>query len=273
MEDVVRFAMVNNARREAQPGLIGYCPGCSQPMIAKCGMQRVPHWAHRGNRNCDPWWEPETHWHRTWKNNFPLEWQEAIRRDERGEKHIADVLTEHGLVIEFQHSHLPAREKAARECFHRNMVWVVDGTRLKRDGYRFLKARSSFRPTLMKGVFVVPWPNEGFPSAWLDCAVPVFFDFVSFETASEALVPKQDVLWCLLPGRAEGRGVVAAVSRSMFLDTARKRAEIIPGRKIVEMIATDLRRERVAAELSARRWAYAHTPNSKWSRRRRRSRY
>lgn len=273
----MRFALVNNSRSEAQPGLIGYCPGCSQPMIAKCGTQRASHWAHRGNRNCDPWWEPETPWHRAWKDNFPREWQEAIQRDGKGEKHIADVRTEHGLVIEFQHSYLPTHEKAAREGFHQNMVWVVDGTRLKRDRPRFLEARSSLRPTFMKRLFVLLWPKEGFPSTWLDCAVPVFFDFEGFGTAKEVSVPDQDILWCLLPGRAEGRAVVAAVPRDMFLDAARKRAEIIPSRRIVEMIAADLRRERVNAELNARRWAYAYPPrrkrNSRPSRPRRRSWY
>ncbi|RWD74508.1 competence protein CoiA family protein [Mesorhizobium sp.] len=89
MEKVMWFALVNNVRCEAAPSLIGCCPVCSQPMIAKCGMQRVSHWAHRGKRNCDPWWEPETLWHRTWKNNSPP--AGVILRDERGEKHIADV--------------------------------------------------------------------------------------------------------------------------------------------------------------------------------------
>lgn len=272
----MRFALVNSVRCETSPGLIGCCPGCSQPMIAKCGMHRVWHWAHRGKRNCDPWWEPETPWHRAWKDQFPSEWQEVIRHDNAGEKHIADVRTENGLVIEFQHSHLPAPEMAAREAFHQNMVWVVDGTRLSRDRSRFLKARSSFRPTLMKSLFVVFWPKEGFPSTWLDCAAPVFFDFEGFGTANETSEKDRDILWCLLPWRAEGCAVVAAVSRGMFLDAARKRAQIIPSqKKIMEMVAADLRRERAATELNARRWAYAHPPPRKWRSRpfRRRSRY
>ena len=52
------------------------------------------HWAHRGSRFCDPWWENETEWHRSWKGQFPVNWQEVVHQAETGEKHIADVKTE-----------------------------------------------------------------------------------------------------------------------------------------------------------------------------------
>ena len=39
-----------------------------------------------------------------------------------GEKHVADVNTQSGMVIEFQHSHLDPLERAARERFYGNMV-------------------------------------------------------------------------------------------------------------------------------------------------------
>jgi competence protein CoiA len=270
----MRFALVNNERCETSPGLIGCCPGCSQPMIAKCGMQRVWHWAHRGNRNCDPWWEPETPWHRAWKDHFPSGWQEVIRRDEAGEKHIADVRTENGLVIEFQHSHLPTQEKAAREAFHRKMVWVVDGTRLKRDRSRFLQGRRHFQPITGTSIFIARSPEECFPFAWLTCTTPVFFDFEGIATMKETSATNRGTLWCLLPERVEGQAIVAAVSRDAFLDGARKREQIIPSRAIVEMIAARMRRERAVAELNARRWAYAHPPRrGRPFRRRRRSRY
>jgi hypothetical protein len=67
-------------------------------MIAKCGQIRVWHWAHRAIRTCDPWWEPETKWHRDWKNQFPEDWQERIHKSEAGERHIADVKTDFGVV-------------------------------------------------------------------------------------------------------------------------------------------------------------------------------
>ena len=123
-------------------------PRCNGEVIAKCGTHRVSHWAHRGMRDCDTWAEKETDWHRAWKNNFPAECQEFIQHDgQSGEKHIADVRTPHGLVIEFQHSHLDPLERAARERFYGNMVWVVDGTRLQRDYPRFNRGKDGLRRT------------------------------------------------------------------------------------------------------------------------------
>src|SRR5262245_33578258 len=109
----MRFAVVEGERREAQPGLAAECQVCGHAMIPKCGEYRVWHWAHKGTRTCDPWWESETEWHRAWKNHFPKDWQEIIRWSEDGEKHIADVMTESGIVLEFQHSYLRREEREA----------------------------------------------------------------------------------------------------------------------------------------------------------------
>lgn len=138
----MRFAIVNTNRAEAEPGLNGLCSGCNQPVIPKCGTKRIPHWAHRSDKNCDRWWEPETAWHRAWKDNCPREWQEKFLPDPKtNEKHIADVCTSTGLIIEFQHSHIEPKERIARENVYQNMVWVVDGRRLKLDYHRFLNRR------------------------------------------------------------------------------------------------------------------------------------
>ena len=127
------------------------CRRCNGEVIARCGTRRVAHWAHRGMRDCDTWAEKETDWHRAWKNNFPAECQEFIQHDgQSGEKHIADVRTPHGLVIEFQHSHLDPLERAARERFYGNVVWVVDGTRLQRDYPRFARGKDDLRRTRLQ---------------------------------------------------------------------------------------------------------------------------
>ena len=115
----MKFADIECQRREAQPGLSATCPSCRAAVIAKCGEHRVWHWAHRGVRVCDPWWEPETEWHRAWKNEFPADWQETVHFAQSGEKHVADVKTQSGMVLEFQHSFLKAEERAARESFYR----------------------------------------------------------------------------------------------------------------------------------------------------------
>lgn len=162
----MQYAVVDNKRVIAQPGLHGLCPGCSQPVIAKCGEQRVWHWAHRNQMTCDNWWEPETEWHRNWKNRYPAEWQEKVLFDEQtGEKHIADIQTSHNLIIEFQHSAITPEERFSREKFYKNMLWVVNGTRLKNDYQRFCKGRNSlyFIRTNHNNVYHLEFPEEVFP--------------------------------------------------------------------------------------------------------------
>ncbi|MCP5468868.1 MAG: hypothetical protein H7A32_06330, partial [Deltaproteobacteria bacterium] len=136
----MKFAIVNGARHEALPNIAGICPSCGKPMTAKCGEIKAWHWAHRGKRDCDPWWENETEWHRNWKDQFPLEWQEVIQYAANGEKHIADVKTEQGWVIEFQHSRIDPDERRSRNGFYEKLAWVVDGTRLQRDIKQFDRA-------------------------------------------------------------------------------------------------------------------------------------
>ena len=127
----MKFARVNGQRQKAQPKLSGECPACGHPMNAKCGKERkrIWHWAHKSSRHCDHWWENETDWHRAWKDQFPEHWQEVVQEAENGEKHIADVKTNQGWVIEFQHSYIKPEERRSRDDFYQKLVWVVDGTR------------------------------------------------------------------------------------------------------------------------------------------------
>ena len=159
----MKYALVDEKRTEPFPEGRAQCPLCGSVVIAKCGSRRVHHWSHKGLKDCDSWKENETLWHRAWKNKFPAEWQEISGNDESGEKHIADVRTIHGLVIEFQHSHLDPEEREARERFHRNMVWVVDGTRLKKDYPRFQKGISDLLTRKREGYFLLSNPEICFP--------------------------------------------------------------------------------------------------------------
>jgi len=56
------------------------------PMVAKCGEVRIWHWAPHRSRLCDPWWENETEWHRNWKEQFPVNWQEVVHQAVSGER-------------------------------------------------------------------------------------------------------------------------------------------------------------------------------------------
>jgi competence protein CoiA len=122
----MQFAIVNGARIEPSPGLKGTCPGCSAPVLAKCGSRNVWHWSHAGKRHCDPWWENETDWHRQWKDRFPAAWREIVHVDGSGERHVADLKTPRGSVIEFQNSPMPPDELRAREAFYGRMLWVIN---------------------------------------------------------------------------------------------------------------------------------------------------
>jgi hypothetical protein len=219
----MQFALIDNQRKEAEHGQKGICPFCSQPVIAKCGKIKINHWAHKSNEKCDNWSEPETEWHRTWKNIYPTDWQEKIMHDKKtNEKHIADVCTHDNLVLEFQHSYIKHEERILREQFYRNMVWIVDGTRLTRDFPRFIadeKARINYKDN--KDIFLIFRPEKYFPPSWLKTIVPVIFDF----KGTEQLEDEEDArnyIYCLFPLRIFGGGAIfARISRSSFVNTTR----------------------------------------------------
>ncbi len=212
--------------------------------------QSLPLGASR-NADCDTWAQKETDWHRAWKNNFPAECQEFVQHDEQsGEKHIADVRTPHGLVIEFQHSPLDPLEQAARERFYGNMVWVVDGTRLKQDYPRFNTGRAALRRTKLRGHYLLAFPDECFPEMWLESSVPVIFDFRGVDE-SQPPDTHRDGLWCLLPGRAGGRAVVVGMSREDFVKVAPSRPQLLPVQEtlqfMTELLAAEARKRHVRA--------------------------
>jgi competence protein CoiA len=124
----MEIALVDGVRSLSAPGLKGFCPCCAQAVIAKCGSQLIWHWSHQGKRHCDPWWENESDWHRGWKAHFPERMHEVVQFDKAtGEKHIADLKTDRGMVIEIQHSAMSLEELKAREAFYKHMIWIVDG--------------------------------------------------------------------------------------------------------------------------------------------------
>jgi hypothetical protein len=207
----MKFAIVNEQRQEAQPNLSGKCPACGHPMVAKCGEVKIWHWAHKGSRLCDPWWENETEWHRAWKEQFPVNWQEVVHQAENGEKHIADVKTDSGWVIEFQHSYINPEERRSRDTFYPKLVWVVDGARRKRDGAQFLNVWKKGVPVGGNSRFRIVLSDKCvLLGEWAGSRAPIFFDFGGGR-----------VLWWLIASRPEGRVYVAPFSRTDFIDIHR----------------------------------------------------
>ena len=203
----MKFALVNGERQEAQPNLSGNCPACEQAMIAKCGEVKIRHWAHKGRRTCDPWWENETEWHRAWKGQFPDDWQEFRHRAENGETHIADVKTARDWVIEFQHSYIKPEERRSRDSFYPKLVWVVNGVRRKRDRAQFLNAWNEGVPVDANRRVRRAFAHECvLIREWAGSHAAIFFDF-----------GEEQVLWWLLSTSLGGPTYVEQFPRSDFI--------------------------------------------------------
>ncbi len=213
----MKFANIEGRRHEAQPGQTASCPSCGASVIAKCGNLRTWHWAHRGARACDPWWESETEWHRSWKNEFPSDWQEIIHIAPSSEKHVADVKTTSDMVIEFQHSFLNAEERVSRETFYRKMVWIVDGRRRKRDAAQLLSCIETL--AWNDPPYILHRTNGGECALlrdWNSSTVPVYFDLGLGENGG------MPILWRLDPAGRGSRAYLTPVSRDSFLKTHRE---------------------------------------------------
>jgi competence protein CoiA len=131
----MQYAVVNDVRVGAFKGGKGSCPQCSSPVVAKCGQRVIHHWAHAPKRDCDPWWENETPWHRAWKERFPETCREVSHLAPDGEVHRADVKTSTGIIVEFQNSSLSDQERRSREVFYGNIAWVVNGAAFRNNFY------------------------------------------------------------------------------------------------------------------------------------------
>lgn len=207
----MKYALVDGQRQEAQPDCLGICPACNSSMVARCGDVRVHHWAHSGRRECDDWYEGETEWHRNWKDQFPANWQEVVHPAENGERHIADVKTDQGWVLEFQHSKIHSDERKAREAFYQKLVWVVDGARRKRDRSQFFKVLEDRMPVVKElSLFSIPFSDEyALLRDWTGSNAPVLFDF----SGSDKPDP---YLWCFIKV-VNGMAYVGPLSREDFI--------------------------------------------------------
>ena len=188
-------AYINGVLSKAEiSGQKGKCPFCGTDVVAKCGKFRHAHWAHLSRKDCDSWWESETEWHREWKSRFPQSWQEQTRYDEQtGEKHVADVLTPNGLVIEFQHSSIKPEELQSRNN------WPVQ--------------RTNF--------FEFYFADEVFNKTWLKLPVPIFFDFTShpdLQVLEDSLSIGSLELCCLFPQYSDS-AVAAFISKEDFVQS------------------------------------------------------
>ncbi len=196
----------------------------------------------KGTHTCDDWWEPETEWHRGWKNQFPESWQEVHHKAADGERHVADVKTELG-YIEFQHSPLKPDERRSREDFYPNLVWVVDGRRRAQDRAQFfasIDGRISDSPPIFPIL-----PNKcALLRDWLVSGVPVYFDFGDSEPGDTWRF-KEPLLWLLAPCRPNGKPYLVSVRKTWFLRVHNegRPAEGLYTKKVERVVADYLSRQ------------------------------
>lgn len=211
----MKYALIDGEKFEATKGAKGFCPSCGSELVARCGETNVNHWAHKGNRNCDPWWETETDWHRSWKNNFPKEWQEIIHTDEEsGEKHIADVKTASDWVLEFQHSHIDPEECISRNSFYPKLVWVIDGVRRQRDKPNFhrILEENSIRSDVPRLKRIISPDDCRLIKEWHKSDTLVFLDFQDVDKDN------QPIIWFLFPRTTDAEAYLCPVTRIEFID-------------------------------------------------------
>lgn len=172
------YANVDGAKRLASPGLTGNCPLCNGKVHAKCGEIVSWHWAHE-TKDCDIWTEPESEWHRQWKGRFPIEWQEVgMGRTENKFLHRADILTPHGLVVEFQNSNITPKDISDREKFYtqdHRLVWVLNG-----EGFNVRSVNGSDWSTREEYMYAIEAPGPMLPE--LDRFNPTLDDVYWAET-------------------------------------------------------------------------------------------
>jgi hypothetical protein len=107
------------------------------------------------------------------------------------------------------------------------------------------------------GLYTTPFPEEAFPREWLNCAVPVVFDFENAPGLTEETAHLARPLWCLLPRCPFGRAVVLQISRESFVRWTHDKANPIPVQAILQRVAVEQQRLAQVASLHATQMAMA----------------
>lgn len=222
----MKYALVGDERIEATPGCKGTCPGCGDPVIAKCGKQKIEHWAHKGAKTCDPWWESETEWHRAWKAHFLKELQEVRHQNpETEEWHIADVKLAPGIVLEFQHSAIKHEEIKSREEFYAEMIWIVDATRLKRSVGKIKDAFAHGDQWDLQGHRAVTHGLNDIPLEFRESRHCVLFD-----------CGPNEPFYCILPGRVLDAATLIAFNRDSIIERLKSGSHFVDAKATQERL-------------------------------------
>ena len=111
-----------------------FCPCCNGLMTQKKGTRMIWHYAHKSLNNCIDYYDNKGEWHRKMQEMFPEKNREIVENFGMY-KHIYDILTDKGVIIEFQHSPLSlddfkkrTKDYIFRSVFHKTArpIWVFD---------------------------------------------------------------------------------------------------------------------------------------------------
>jgi competence protein CoiA len=165
----MKWGIFDNQKIEASPNKKAYCELCNGELIPKCGTIKIWHWAHKSKVECDPWWEPESEWHISWKNEFPKEQQEVIIKkctDYIWRKHRADISV-NSKIIELQATSISPKEITERENFYNDMIWILNGRRLAIN-LEFRKKKEN--------IITFRWKHP--PKSWWNAKKKIFIDLI-----------------------------------------------------------------------------------------------
>lgn len=200
----MKWALQKEERIEPIPNQEASCPICLNPVISKCGSINIWHWSHKNLEDCDDWYEPESQWHKDWKNEFPKEQQEFTMG-----KHRADIRTSNRVIIELQNSPISSENIIDREDYYKRMIWLLNGANLAKG----LKLRNK------KDLITFRWKHP--PKTWWSAEKEVYIDLSELYKDVEIFLIKK--VYNKIP--CGGWGII--LSRKQFLDKFRKKEEVI----------------------------------------------
>ena len=128
-ENGIRTSINNSIK-----GKLYKCPCCGTEVIQKKGDVMIWHFAHKSLADCVDYYDNKGEWHRSMQELFPEQNREVYEKTETY-RHIFDVLTDKGRIIEFQHSPMSFSEFQRRTLdYHtrsklkktQKPVWVFD---------------------------------------------------------------------------------------------------------------------------------------------------
>lgn len=110
------------------------CPCCESEVVQKKGDVMIWHFAHKSLADCVDYYDHKGEWHRAMQELFPENNREVYEKTSTY-RHIFDILTDKGRIIEFQHSPMNFKEfigrswdYSVRSAFNDTPrpVWVFD---------------------------------------------------------------------------------------------------------------------------------------------------